>query len=192
MAPDDGLPVVQFADPAAWERWLAEHAERSSGAWLKIAKKASGIPTVAYPEVLDVAICFGWIDGQRRPHDERFFLQRFTPRGPRSRWSQINCQRAERLIDEGRMRPPGRRQVQSAKADGRWEAAYAPQSRATVPEDFQRELDRNPAAREFFATLRGQSRYAFLYRINDAKRSATRARRIATFIAMLNERKTFY
>ena len=192
MAPDDGLPVVQFADPAAWERWLAEHAERSSGAWLKIAKKASGIPTVAYPEVLDVAICFGWIDGQRRPHDERFFLQRFTPRGPRSRWSQINCQRAERLIDEGRMRPPGRRQVQAAKADGRWEAAYAPQSRATVPEDFQRELDRNPAAREFFATLRGQNRYAFLYRINDAKRPDTRARRIATFIAMLNEGKTFY
>ncbi len=192
MAPEDGLPVVQFADPAAWERWLAEHAERSPGVWLKIAKKASGIPTVAYPEVLDVAICFGWIDGQRRPHDQRFFLQRFTPRGPRSRWSQINCQRAERLIDEGRMRPPGRRQVQAAKADGRWEAAYAPQSRAAVPEDFQRELDRNPAARAFFATLRGQNRYAFLYRINDARRSDTRARRIATFIAMLNEGKTFY
>jgi uncharacterized protein YdeI (YjbR/CyaY-like superfamily) len=192
MAPKDGLPVVQFADPAGWERWLAEHAERAPGAWLKIAKKASGIPTVAYPEVLDVAICFGWIDGQRHPHDESFFLQRFTPRGPRSRWSQINCQRAERLIDEGRMRPPGRRQVQAAKADGRWEAAYAPQSRATVPEDFQRELDRHPAAREFFATLRGQNRYAFLYRINDAKRPDTRARRIATFIAMLNEGKTFY
>jgi uncharacterized protein YdeI (YjbR/CyaY-like superfamily) len=192
MAPKDGLPVVRFADPAGWERWLAEHAERSPGVWLKIAKKASGIPTVAYPEVLDVAICFGWIDGQRRPHDESFFLQRFTPRGPRSRWSQINCQRAERLIDEGRMQPPGRRQVQAAKADGRWEAAYAPQSRATVPEDFQRELDRHPAAREFFATLRGQNRYAFLYRINDAKRSDTRARRIATFIAMLDEGKTFY
>jgi uncharacterized protein YdeI (YjbR/CyaY-like superfamily) len=192
MAPEDGLPIIHFADPDAWEQWLEEHAEEAPGVWVKIAKKASGIASVAYPDVLDVAICFGWIDGQRQPHDERFFLQRFTPRGPRSRWSQINCKKAERLIGEGRMRPAGLRQVQAAQSDGRWEAAYAPQSQASVPEDFQRELDRNPAARDFFATLRGQNRYSFLYRINDAKRPETRAKRIATFVAMLGEGKTFY
>ena len=192
MASQDGLPILHFADSSAWERWLEDQAPTAPGVWVKIAKKASGIPSVAYPHVLDVAICFGWIDGQRRSLDENFFLQRFTPRGPRSRWSQINCQKAERLIGEGRMRPAGLHEVQAAQADGRWDAAYAPQSRAAVPEDFQRELDRNHAARDFFATLRGQNRYAFLYRINEAKRPETRANRIERFIAMLSEGKTFY
>jgi uncharacterized protein YdeI (YjbR/CyaY-like superfamily) len=147
---------------------------------------------VAYPEVLDVAICFGWIDGQRRPHDETFFLQRFTPRGPRSKWSQLNRDKALRLIEEGRMRAAGQAQVEAARADGRWDAAYEPQSRATIPEDLQRELDANPKAKAFFETLRGQNRYAFLFRLADAKRPETRARRLAQFVAMLNEGKTFY
>lgn len=192
MLGKDTLPIVQLADPAAWERWLEEHAEHSDGVWLKIAKKATGLRTVTHPEALEVALCFGWIDGQRAAHDESFFLQRFTRRGPRSKWSQINRESAKKLIEQGRMRPGGMRQVQAAQADGRWEAAYEPQSRATVPEDLQRELDRNPQARAFFETLRGANRYAVIYRVCDAKRPETRAKRIARFVEMLGEGKTLH
>jgi uncharacterized protein YdeI (YjbR/CyaY-like superfamily) len=192
MPAKDKLPVVQFADAAVWERWLEQHAEDSDGVWLKIAKKATGLPTVTHAEALEAALCFGWIDGQRAGHDERFFLQRFTPRKARSKWSQINREKAQELIEQGRMRSPGMRQVQAAQADGRWEAAYEPQSRASVPDDLQRALDRNPQARAFFETLRGQNRYAVIYRVQDAKRPETRARRIATFVEMLGEGKTLY
>jgi uncharacterized protein YdeI (YjbR/CyaY-like superfamily) len=192
MPAKDKLPVVQFTDAAVWERWLEQHAEDSDGVWLKIAKKATGLPTVTHAEALEAALCFGWIDGQRAGHDERFFLQRFTPRKARSKWSQINREKAQELIEQGRMRSPGMRQVQAAQADGRWEAAYEPQSRASVPEDLQRALDRNPQARAFFETLRGQNRYAVIYRVQDAKRPETRARRIATFVEMLGEGKTLY
>jgi uncharacterized protein YdeI (YjbR/CyaY-like superfamily) len=192
MPAKDKLPVVQFTDAAVWERWLEQHAEDSDGVWLKIAKKATGLPTVTHAEALEAALCFGWIDGQRAGHDERFFLQRFTPRKARSKWSQINREKAQELIEQGRMRSPGMRQVQAAQADGRWEAAYEPQSRASVPDDLQRALDRNPQARAFFETLRGQNRYAVIYRVQDAKRPETRARRIATFVEMLGEGKTLY
>ena len=159
-------------------------------AWVKIAKKGSGVTTVHYPEVLDTAICFGWIDAVRRPLDDTFFLQRFTPRGPRSKWSQVNREKALGLIAAGRMRPAGHEQVRAAQADGRWDAAYEPQSRASIPDDFQRALDAEPAAREFFATLKGQRRYAFLYRLHNVKTQTARDRRIANYIELLREGRT--
>jgi uncharacterized protein YdeI (YjbR/CyaY-like superfamily) len=184
------LPIVQCDDDADWEHWLADNHARAPGVWLKIAKKSSGVSTVVYPEVLDIAICFGWIDGQRKPLDDTFFLQRFTPRGPRSKWSQVNVGKAQALMAAGRMRPAGHEQVQAAQADGRWEAAYEPQSRATVPADLQRALDAEPAARDFFATLTGVRRYAFLYRLHNVKTAAARARRIASYIELLRQGKT--
>ena len=190
--PRDDLPILQFADREAWARWLQDEHDGAPGVWLKIAKKASGITTVTHPEALEEALCRGWIDGQRAPHDETYFLQRFTPRGPRSKWSQINRNKATKLIEQGRMEPAGLAQVEAAKQDGRWEAAYPPQSSAAVPEDFQRALDENPAAKEFFATLRGTRRYSFIYRIADAKRPETRERRIAKFVQMLAERTTIH
>ncbi len=194
MAPDpqDGLPIVQLPDQEAWERWLDEHHGSAPGAWLKTAKKGTPERTVSHPEALESALCFGWIDGQRVGYDERFFLQRFTPRRPRSRWSQINRDKAEQLIKQNRMRPAGHAQVEAAKQDGRWEAAYEPQSRATVPADFQAALKADPQAEAFFATLKGQNRYSFLYRIQDARTPQTRQRRIETFVAMLSRGETFY
>jgi uncharacterized protein YdeI (YjbR/CyaY-like superfamily) len=190
--PRDQLPIVQFADTAAWNKWLEEHHAASPGVWLKIAKKASGIATVNHAEALEEALCYGWIDGQRAPHDESFFLQRFTPRRPRSKWSQVNRDKVTKLIAEGRMKPAGLAQIEAAKQDGRWEAAYAPQSSQAIPEDFQRALEQNPAAYEFFKTLRGTRRYSFLYRIQDAKRPETRARRIEQFVAMLANGQTHH
>ena len=173
-----------------WERWLERHHADATGVWLKLAKKGSGRPTVPYQELLDAAICHGWIDARRRSHDDAFYLQRFTPRGPRSKWSQVNRAKATGLIEQGRMREAGLAQVNAAQADGRWDAAYEPQSRATIPDDFQHALDRNPVAREFFATLTGTRRYAFLYRLHNVRTPAKRDERIANYIVLLNERKT--
>ena len=188
----DGLPVLAFGSRRDWEDWLAEQHVTAPGVWLKIAKKGSGTSAVSYAEAIECALCFGWIDGQKGRLDDDFWLQRFTPRKPRSRWSRINREKAERLIAEGQMRPAGAREVEAAQADGRWEAAYEGQASATVPPDLARELDRNPAARAFFDTLTGVNRYAILYRIQDAKRPETRARRIATFVAMLAEQRTIH
>ena len=192
MDQHDGLPTLPFASAAAWEAWLEDHHAESKGVWIKMAKMDAGIESVRYPEVLDSALCFGWIDGRRDALDERYFLQRFTPRRPRSRWSRINRDKAERLIAEGRMRPAGLAEVEQAKADGRWEAAYEGQRSITVPEDLQRELDARPDAKAFFAGLTSQNRYAILYRLQDAKRPETRARRLAQFVAMLEAGETIY
>jgi uncharacterized protein YdeI (YjbR/CyaY-like superfamily) len=189
---DDGLPAIAFSSPEAWERWLDENHGSSDGVWIKIAKKQAGVQSVRYPEVLECALCFGWIDGRREALDERHFLQRFTPRRPRSRWSRINRDTAERLITEGRMRPAGIAEVQRARADGRWEAAYEGQRRIAVPEDLQRELDARPSARAFFAELSSQNRYAILYRLQDARRPQTRARRLKQFVAMLEAGETLH
>jgi uncharacterized protein YdeI (YjbR/CyaY-like superfamily) len=191
----DRLEVLQIAHEPAWERWLDQHHGDSPGVWLKIAKKsarAGGDPvtTVTHAQALEVAICHGWIDGQRRGLDDQFFLQRFTPRKPKSKWSQINCQKATELIEAGRMRQAGLAQVEAAKADGRWDAAYEPQAKATVPDDFQSELGRSPPAAEFFATLTGSRRYAFLYRLHHVKDPARRAKRIADYIDLLSQRRT--
>jgi uncharacterized protein YdeI (YjbR/CyaY-like superfamily) len=185
VAADDGLPQRPFADAAEWEEWLEHNHAGSDGVWIKMAKKDSGLASVRYPEVLDTAVCFGWIDGRREALDERHFLQRFSPRRPRSRWSRINRDRAERLIAEGRMRPAGLAEVERAKADGRWAAAYESPSNMTVPDDLQRELDARPRAKAFFAELDSQNRYAILYRLEDAKKPETRTRRLAKFVAML-------
>jgi uncharacterized protein YdeI (YjbR/CyaY-like superfamily) len=186
------LPIMPFASREAWEAWLEEEHATSDGLWLKIAKKGSGIETVTFAEALDAALCYGWIDSQRGGFDERFFLQRFTPRRPRSKWSQVNREKVAKLMEAGRMRPAGLREVEWAKADGRWDAAYEPQSAATVPEDLRLELEKNEGAREFFETLDRANRYAMLHRIQDAKKPETRARRIAQYVEMLAEGKKLY
>ncbi|HEV3000065.1 MAG TPA: YdeI/OmpD-associated family protein [Solirubrobacteraceae bacterium] len=177
---------MRFASAAELEAWLeAEHAS-SDGVWLEFAKKGSGVSSVTYPEAVELALCFGWIDGQlRKSHDERFYLRRFTPRRARSPWSKVNRDTAEALIAAGRMRPAGLAEVERAKADGRWDAAYAPQSTIEVPEDLQRALDASPAAAERFAGLTRSLRYSILWRVHDAKRPETRARRIADYVGRL-------
>ncbi len=155
--------------------------------WLKIAKKETGIASVTYAEALDAALCYGWIDGQKGRFDDQYWLQRFTRRKLQSRWSQINRAKATALIEQGAMQPAGQREVDQAQADGRWDAAYAGQRTATVPDDLQQALDQHPAARDFFATLDSANRYAILYRVQDAKKPETRTRRIAEYIAMLSE-----
>lgn len=190
--PSDELPILPFPSAEAWAAWLEREHATAPGVWLKIAKKASGVATVTYAEALDAALCFGWIDGQRRAHDATWFLQRFTPRKRGSRWSKINTEHVERLLAAGRMRPAGIAQVETARADGRWADAYHGQRTASVPPDLQAALDADPAAAAFFATLRGASRYAVLYRVQDAKRPETRARRIETFVAMLARGETLH
>jgi uncharacterized protein YdeI (YjbR/CyaY-like superfamily) len=182
----------RFESVQAWEAWLAEHHAEPDGVWIKFARKGSGIASVTQPQALETALRFGWIDGQARSLDEDFYLQRFTPRRARSMWSKRNREMATALIEAGRMEPPGLREVERAKADGRWDAAYDAPSGATVPDDLQRELDADPQAAAFFATLDSRNRYAILYRIQTAKKPETRARRIATFVAMLREGRTIY
>jgi uncharacterized protein YdeI (YjbR/CyaY-like superfamily) len=189
---DDGLPSIAFASAAAWEAWLEGNHAGSDGVWIKIAKRETGIDSVRYPEVLDTALCFGWIDARREALDDKYFLQRFTPRRPRSRWSRINREKVERLITVGRLRPAGLAEAERAKADGRWEAAYAGQRSISIPEDLQRELDTRPQAKAFFAELSSQNRYAILYRLQDAKKPETRARRLAKFVAMLEAREKIH
>ncbi|MFL5898408.1 MAG: YdeI/OmpD-associated family protein [Solirubrobacterales bacterium] len=181
----DELPIHLFADPAELEAWLEENHESCEGVYLKIAKKGARVPSVTYGEALELALCFGWIDSQKRGFDDRHFLQRFTPRRPRGRWSRINREKAEALIAAGRMRPAGLAEVEAAQADGRWEAAYEGQGSAKVPPDLRRELDANAAAAEFFASLDSANRYAIVYRLAEAKKPQTRERRLKKFVAML-------
>ena len=183
-------PVLFFATPDELGAWMDEYAEESDGIWLKFAKKASGIPSVVYADAVKIALCHGWIDGQAKRLDDDHYVQRFTPRRARSKWSKINRQKAERLIAEGRMRLGGLSEVERAKQDGRWDEAYDSPTTATVPEDFKRALAADPAARDFFERLGNTKRYSFLYRIEDAKRPETRAKRIAEYVALLREGKT--
>jgi uncharacterized protein YdeI (YjbR/CyaY-like superfamily) len=185
-------PIIHFASAAEWEAWLEENHAGPRGVWLKIAKKDSGVASVTHAEALDVALCHGWIDAQRTTYDGQFFLQRFTRRVPRSKWSKINCAKVEALAAQGRMRPAGTAEVEAAKADGRWERAYEGQRTMTVPDDLRTALDENPRAAEFFAGLSSQNRYAILFRIHDAKKPETRARRIEKFVAMLEAGEKFY
>jgi uncharacterized protein YdeI (YjbR/CyaY-like superfamily) len=186
------FPILFFSLAAECEAWFEGNHAESDGIWVKIAKKGSGVDSVRYPEVLEIALCFGWIDGQRRALDEAHFLQKFTLRRTRSRWSKINRGKAEALIVAGSMRPAGLAQVEAAKSDGRWEAAYEGQAKAAVPDDLQAALDANPAAAEFFAGLDSQNRYAILYRLQDAKRAETRARRLVKFVAMLEREEKLH
>jgi uncharacterized protein YdeI (YjbR/CyaY-like superfamily) len=179
------LEIVAFASAEAFEAWLGENHAVSPGIWLKLRKKSPGVVTLDYARALDVALCYGWIDGQKAAFDDQWWLQRFTPRTARSKWSKVNRDKAAALIEQGRMRPAGRAEVDRAMADGRWEAAYDGSKAATVPDDLAAALAADPAAAEFFATLDRQNRYAILYRVQDAKRPETRARRIETYVAML-------
>src|SRR5438270_12467282 len=190
MSTGQELPIVELRDQREWHRWLAGNHERTGVSWLKFAKKGSPTPTVTYAEAIEEALCYGWIDGQARGLDEHFYLQRFTPRRARSKWSQINRAKAERLMAAGRMHSSGLTQVDAAKADGRWEAAYPAQSQVEVPEDFQRALDENTEAKAFFETLTGSTRYAFLYRLHHVTNPAARRKRIASYIELLCAGKT--
>ena len=192
MTAKPDLPIIPFASRDAWGAWLEGQHATSDGLWLKFAKKYSGLETVTYDQAVEIALCYGWIDGQVRSFDEDYYLQRFTPRRPRSKWSKINRQKATKLIERGEMKPAGLREVERAKAEGRWDAAYDAPSTATVPEDLKRALGKNEIAREYFATLDRRNRYTILYQIQDAKRPETRARRIAKYVAMLAEREKPY
>lgn len=179
------LPVLPFASKRKWADWLAKQHDKSAGVWLKIAKKDAAVPSVTYEEALDVALCYGWIDGQKKGFDDKYWLQKFTPRGPKSIWSKINTEKAERLIASGEMQFAGLRAIELAKRDGRWEAAYASQKNVSIPEDFQAALDKNKKAKAFFATLNSVNRYAILFRIYNVKKPETRAKRIQQFVGML-------
>jgi len=181
----DELEILLFSTPGDLEQWLEAHAASSPGLWLKIAKKGAPEPSVTYAEALELALCFGWIDSQKRGLDETHFLQRFTPRRPRGRWSKINREKAEALAKTGALRPAGAAEVAAAKDDGRWEAAYEGSRTAKVPDDLQAELDASPKAAAFFADLDSANRYAITWRLGEAKKPETRARRLAKFVAML-------
>jgi uncharacterized protein YdeI (YjbR/CyaY-like superfamily) len=192
VTPASDYPIVLFADRTAFRLWLSAHHASQAGLWLRIAKAASALQSVTYAEALDVALCFGWIDGQKRSHDAESFLQKFTPRQKRSPWSKRNREHVQRLTTAGEMHPAGLAAVAAAKADGRWDRAYDSARTATVPADFQVALDHHPDAGAFFETLTGANRYAILYRIQTAVKPETRARRIAEFVAMLQRRETLH
>ena len=187
-----GLPIRAFADFAAWEAWLAAEPRSSKGVWLKLAKASAGMASVSRAEAIDGALCHGWIDGQLNPFDENWWLIRFTPRKGRSKWSENNRIRAIELLAAGRITAAGQAEIDAAKADGRWDAAYAPQGSAAVPDDLATALDAEPEARAFFDTLTGANRYAILYRVHDAKKPETRAARIAKFVAMCARGETLH
>lgn len=180
----DNLPIKLFRDAAAFETWLCAHAD-GKGAWLQIAKKGTGLASVSYVEALDVALCHGWIDGQKRGMDAQYFLQRFTPRRPRSLWSQINIGKVERLLAQGRMGQGGLREVEAAKADGRWQAAYASATTMDVPPELAEALAVNPEAAAFFEQLDKTNRYAFCWRVHTAKKPETRLARARKFVEMM-------
>lgn len=181
-----------FADQKAWKLWLAKNFASSAGVWLKLAKKSADLQSVTYQQALDIALCYGWIDGQKKSGDESYWLQKFTPRGPKSIWSKINRAKALQLIADGYMQAPGFAAIEQAKANGRWQAAYDSHRTARLPEDFQQALNHNSAAKAFFATLNSQNRYAILFRIQTAKKVETRQKRIAQFIDMLEKKEKLY
>lgn len=185
-------PIRAFKDPKAWEAWLSKNQTAADGIWIRIAKKASGTKSVNQPEAVEVALCYGWIDAQARPESAAAWLQRFVPRRPRSIWSKINRERALALIASGRMRPAGLEQIERAKQDGRWEAAYDSSRTATVPADFEKELELNPKAQAFFKTISAANRYAILWRLQTAKKAETRAKRLRSFIEMLEKGETIH
>ena len=186
------LLLLAFCTLADWEEWLAKQDSSSAGVWVKFAKAGSGVKTISKQEAIDGALCHGWIDGQLQPFDEHYWLVRFTPRKVRSKWSEINRGRAQELIKAGRMRASGLAEIERAKQDGRWEAAYAPQSRIAVPEDLKIALAAQPRAEKLFGELDSANRYAVLYRVAEAKKPETRAARIAKIVDMLERGETFH
>jgi uncharacterized protein YdeI (YjbR/CyaY-like superfamily) len=186
------LPIVAFKSQQAWDEWLASQRADSKGLWLKLAKKSSGIVCISKPDAIDTALCHGWIDGQIDSLDDKYWLVRFTPRQPASKWSERNRARALQLVELGRMRPAGIKEIERARKDGRWGAAYAPQSTAQVPDDLRAALARNKKAGKFFETLNRVNRYSILYRIHSAKKPETRIARIEKFVEMLAAGETIH
>lgn len=184
--------VELFKRQKDWADWLDKHHQVSSGIWLRLAKTTAEMRTVSYGEAVEIALCYGWIDGQKKSYDESSWLQKFTPRGNKSIWSKVNREKAQALIKSGKMKPAGLEAVERAKQDGRWDAAYDSPKGATVPGDFQAELDRNPKAKAFFATLNSANRYAILFRLQTAKKSETRTKRIEQFIRMLEKNEKLH
>ena len=183
-APTEAVPTL-FKNAKAFDAWLNKNYAKSDGLWLKIARRAAAVPSVTYPEAVEIALCWGWIDGQKKGLDDEHFLQRFTPRRARSIWSKINVAKVATLIEAGRMQPPGHAQVEAAKADGRWAQAYDGAKTSTVPDDLVAALEANPPAKAFFGTLNASNRYAVLWRIQTAVKPETRAKRIAQMVDML-------
>jgi len=185
-------PILAFETAEDWETWLAKHHASSKGVYIRVGKKDSGIRSITCPEALEVALCYGWIDAIRKSHDAKTFLQRYCPRGPQSIWSEINKKSVQALMKAKLMQPAGHAAVERAKANGQWDKAYAPASTITVPPELEAALKKNKKARDFFATLKGSNRYAFLHRLHTAKKAETRARRLEQFIGMLERGETFY
>jgi len=188
----DPLEILAFPTPAAFRKWLSANHRKSPGIWLRIYKKDSGTPTLTYAEALDEALCFGWIDGQKQTHDDLSWRQKFTPRRARSGWSKINTQHAERLIAANRMKPAGQAEIDAAKSDGRWAAAYDSQRSAAFPEDFLAAVARNPKSQAFFDSLTKANRYAIAYRLQTAKKPETRQRRMEVILDMLSRGEAFH
>ena len=189
---ENDITTLPFLKQKDWAEWLRKNHAKSSGVWLRLAKKMSGFPSVSYGEALEIALCYGWIDGQKKSYDQSWWLQKFTPRGAKSIWSKINKAKAEELIKNERMKPGGLEAVERARRDGRWDAAYDSPSGATVPADFQARLNKSAKAKAFFATLDSANRYAILFRIQTAKKAETRARRIEQFIQMLERKEKLH
>lgn len=186
------IPILTFKNQKDWNKWLDKNHADSPGIWMRIAKKDSGIKTVSQPEALESVLCYGWIDSQRKKYDDQTYIQKYSPRGNRSIWSKINREKAEELINNKKMKSAGLKAIETAKKNGRWDAAYDSYSNAKIPEDFVLELNKNPKAKKFFATLNSQNRYAIYFRIHNAKRIETRERRIKQFIIMLEKNEKFY
>lgn len=191
-APKAKLQTLFFENSHQWEEWLANHYELQAGVLLKFAKKSSGIISLDYKGALDVALCYGWIDGQTRSFDDTYYLQKFTPRRPKSTWSKVNIEKVTALINNGKMQPPGQAAIDAAQADGRWAAAYEPQSKATMPDDFAAALAHNPAAQQFFDSLTKANKYAFFWRLMTAKTPQKRQEKLQKFVEMLAAGKAFH
>jgi len=191
-AKPDVSPIRLFKSKEDWDSWLDKNHRKSSGLWLRLAKKDSGLKSITYKEALEVALCHGWIDGQKRPENEQTWLQKFTPRSTKSIWSKINRESAERLIDAGAMKAAGLEAIESAKKDDRWKSAYDSPSKSTVPDDLQSALDASPRAKAFFETLDRANRYAILWRVQTVKKAETRTRKIQQFIAMLERKEKIH
>lgn len=188
----DGKPILTFSSQAKWEEWLSKNHNNSDGIWIKFFKKDSGLASFVYKQALDVALCYGWIDGQVNRYDEKSYLQKFTPRRKRSIWSQRNTEHVERLIEEGKMKPPGLFEIERAKADGRWAKAYAPPSETVAPNDFLEEINKNINAKAFWEKLNKTNKYAMIWQIDGAKKEETRTKRIKKFVEMLERGEKIY
>lgn len=190
--PKDDLPIIAFEMPAKWEKWLAENHTQPNGIWLRIFKKGSNAASITYAEALDEALCYGWIDGQKNKYDDESYLQKFTPRRKRSLWSKVNTQHVERLTKAGKMKHAGLKEIERAKADGRWEQAYDSHRDMTVPEDFLLELEKNPEAKTFFETLNKTNLYSIAFRLQTAKKPETRRKRMDEILEMLSKGEKFH